>query len=87
MRPTAKATTPATHCTVVVMARMLRVPTEPSALRYPRKPQPSSGSAGGGRTVAIGSPSSGIAAGNVSSRSWTQQPAAIGCAARPIVTP
>ena len=26
-------TTPATHCTVVVIARMLRVPTEPSALR------------------------------------------------------
>ena len=27
------STTPATHCTVVVIARMLRVPTEPSALR------------------------------------------------------
>jgi hypothetical protein len=33
MRWTAKSTTPETHCTVVVMARMLRVPTEPSALR------------------------------------------------------
>ena len=33
MRATACATTPATHCTVVVMARRLRVPTEPSALR------------------------------------------------------
>jgi hypothetical protein len=33
MRATACSTTPATHCTVVVMARMLRVPTEPSALR------------------------------------------------------
>jgi hypothetical protein len=33
MRLTAKSTTPETHCTVVVMARMLRVPTEPSALR------------------------------------------------------
>jgi hypothetical protein len=33
MRCTAKSVTPATHCTVVVMARMLRVPTEPSALR------------------------------------------------------
>jgi hypothetical protein len=33
MRRTAKSSTPATHCTVVVMARMLRVPTVPSALR------------------------------------------------------
>jgi hypothetical protein len=30
---TAHSTTPATHCTVVVMARMLRVPTLPSGLR------------------------------------------------------
>jgi len=33
MRCTANSTTPDTHCTVSVMARMLRVPTVPSALR------------------------------------------------------
>ncbi len=33
MRSIAKSSTPATHCTVVVIASMLRVPTEPSALR------------------------------------------------------
>ena len=31
--PDAYSVTPATHCTVCVIARMLRVPTEPSALR------------------------------------------------------
>ena len=75
MRATACATTPATHCTVVVTARMLRVPTEPSALRKPSKVKPSRGSMGERFAVAMGSPSSSRAAGMRSSRSCTQLPA------------
>jgi hypothetical protein len=60
---------------VVVIARMLRVPTEPSALRKPSKVKPSSGGGAARFAVAIGRPSSDRAAGMRSSRSCTQLPA------------
>ena len=87
IRETANSTTPATHCTVVVIARMLRVPTVPSAFRKPSKLKPSSGACGSRCTVAIGKPSSERASGMRSSRSWTQLPAAIGFSAKPIAMP
>jgi hypothetical protein len=65
IRATACSTTPATHCTVVVMARMLRVPTEPSALRKPFEGVAGERGCAAAAVVAIGRPSSERAAGHL----------------------
>src|ERR1700730_4964018 len=63
---------------------MLRVPTEPSRLRYPSNEKPSSGCSGSGLKVAIGKSSSERADGIFSARSWIQLPAEMSFKACPM---
>jgi len=72
---------PATHCTLVLIASALLVPTEPPGLRNPSNGWPASGAYGAGTAVASSSLSSSGAAGIRMRASSTHSPARIGAAA------